>query len=42
MRSVRVIVAGGDGFCGWPTALRLSSAGHHVVVLDNLVRRRWD
>jgi UDP-sulfoquinovose synthase len=37
-----VIVAGGDGFCGWPTALRLSSAGHHVVVLDNLVRRRWD
>jgi UDP-sulfoquinovose synthase len=39
---VRIIVAGGDGFCGWPTALHLAVAGHEVVVLDNLIRRRWD
>jgi UDP-sulfoquinovose synthase len=42
MRSMRVIIAGGDGFCGWPTALHLSRAGHEVVLLDNLIRRRWD
>jgi UDP-sulfoquinovose synthase len=42
MRTMRIIIAGGDGFCGWPTALRLSNAGHHVVLLDNLIRRRWD
>jgi len=39
---VRVLIAGGDGFCGWATALHLSSAGHEVVLLDNLIRRRWD
>jgi len=39
---MRIIIAGGDGFCGWPTALRLSTAGHQVVLLDNLIRRRWD
>jgi UDP-sulfoquinovose synthase len=42
MRSMRIIVAGGDGFCGWPTALHLSRRGHEVVLLDNLIRRRWD
>jgi UDP-sulfoquinovose synthase len=39
---VRVLIAGGDGFCGWATALHLSAAGHDVAVLDNLIRRRWD
>jgi len=39
---MRIVVAGGDGFCGWPTALRLSRAGHEVVLLDSLIRRRWD
>jgi UDP-sulfoquinovose synthase len=39
---VRIIVAGGDGFCGWPTALHLSAAGDQVLVLDNFIRRRWD
>jgi UDP-sulfoquinovose synthase len=39
---MRVFVLGGDGFCGWPTALYLSSRGHDVAVLDNLSRRRWD
>ena len=36
----RVIVLGGDGFCGWPTALGLSAAGHSVTIVDNLSRRR--
>ena len=32
---MRIIIAGGDGFCGWPTALHLSASGHEVVLLDN-------
>ena len=40
--SVRVLVAGGDGFCGWPTALYLSSQGHDVFIADNYSRRGWD
>ena len=39
---MRVIVLGGDGFCGWPTALHLSARGHEVVIVDNLSRRRID
>jgi len=39
---MRVIVAGGDGFCGWPTALHLSRRGYHVVLVDNLYRRKID
>jgi UDP-sulfoquinovose synthase len=39
---MRVLVLGGDGFCGWPTALYLSARGHEVAILDNLSRRRWD
>lgn len=39
---MRVLVAGGDGFCGWPTALYLSSRGHDVSIADNLSRRGWD
>src|SRR5579875_3777816 len=39
---MRIAIAGGDGFCGWATALHLSRAGHEVIVLDNLIRRRWD
>ena len=39
---MRLIVAGGDGFCGWPTALYLSAQGHEVFILDNLSRRAWD
>jgi len=39
---MRVLVLGGDGFCGWPTALYLSSRQYEVAVLDNLVRRAWD
>jgi UDP-sulfoquinovose synthase len=39
---VKVLIAGGDGFCGWATGLHLSAAGHEVVLADNLIRRRWD
>jgi UDP-sulfoquinovose synthase len=39
---VRILVLGGDGYLGWPTALHLSHAGHDVAVADNLVRRRYD
>ena len=39
---MRVIVCGGDGFCGWPTALHLSARGHDVAILDSLIRRQWD
>ncbi|TKD72528.1 NAD-dependent epimerase/dehydratase family protein [Pseudalkalibacillus hwajinpoensis] len=39
---MRIIVAGGDGFCGWPTALYLSKQGHDVTIVDNMIRRKWD
>jgi UDP-sulfoquinovose synthase len=39
---MNIIVAGGDGFCGWPTALYLSGKGHAVTIVDNLIRRKWD
>jgi UDP-sulfoquinovose synthase len=39
---VQIIVLGGDGFCGWPTALHLSANGHDVTIVDNLVRRKID
>ena len=39
---MKVIVLGGDGFCGWPTALHLSSEGHDVTIIDNLSRRNID
>ncbi|ESR23899.1 NAD-dependent epimerase/dehydratase family protein [Lutibaculum baratangense] len=39
---MKVIVLGGDGFCGWPTSLHLSRRGHDVVIVDNLSRRKID
>lgn len=39
---MRVLVIGGDGYCGWATALYLSNQGHDVAILDSLVRRLWD
>ncbi|MES1937045.1 NAD-dependent epimerase/dehydratase family protein [Salinisphaera hydrothermalis] len=38
----RILILGGDGFCGWPTALHLSDAGHEVIIVDNLSRRMID
>src|SRR5699024_8715178 len=40
--AMKIVVAGGDGFCGWPTALYLSQKGHDVTIVDNLVRRDID
>src|ERR1051325_2073985 len=39
---MRILILGGDGFCGWPTALYLSQRGHDVEIVDNLSRRLWD
>jgi UDP-sulfoquinovose synthase len=39
---MRVLVLGGDGFCGWPTSLYLSDRGHDVTICDNLSRRKID
>ncbi len=39
---MKVVILGGDGFCGWPTALHLSQRGHAVAIVDNLSRRNID
>ena len=39
---MRILIAGGDGFCGWPTVLYFSERGHEVAIVDNLIRRTWD
>ena len=39
---MKVIVFGGDGFCGWPNALHVSQLGHEVIIVDNLSRRKID
>ncbi len=38
----KIIILGGDGFCGWPTALHLSNCGFDIVIVDNLSRRNID
>lgn len=40
--TMKVLVLGGDGFCGWPTSLHLSMRGHDVTIVDNLSRRNID
>lgn len=39
---MKILILGGDGFCGWPTALHLSGQGHDVTIVDNLSRRHID
>ena len=39
---MRICVLGGDGYCGWATALHLSRMGHVVTIVDNFLRRQWD
>src|SRR6266436_4701295 len=39
---MKIAVLGGDGYCGWATALYLSKQGHTVAIVDNFVRRLWD
>jgi len=38
---MRILILGGDGYLGWPTAMRFSLRGHDVSVVDNFARRRW-
>ena len=39
---MRILVLGGDGYLGWPTAMYLSARDHHVAVLDNFSKRGWE
>ncbi|QEY32546.1 NAD-dependent epimerase/dehydratase family protein [Synechococcus sp. RSCCF101] len=39
---MKVLVLGGDGFCGWPCAVNLADHGHDVLIVDNLSRRKID
>jgi UDP-sulfoquinovose synthase len=39
---MKIAVLGGDGYCGWATALYLSAKGHTVSIVDNFIRRLWD
>ena len=39
---MKICILGGDGYCGWATALYLSGKGHAVSIVDNFVRRQWD
>ncbi len=41
-KPLNILILGGDGFCGWPTALHLSARGHKVAMVDNLSRRNID
>ena len=39
---MKILVLGGDGFCGWPCAVNLADQGHDVLIIDNLSRRKID
>jgi UDP-sulfoquinovose synthase len=39
---LRILILGGDGYLGWPTAMHLSARGHRVAVLDNMAKRGWE
>jgi UDP-sulfoquinovose synthase len=39
---MRILVLGGDGYLGWPTAMYFSQLGHDVLVVDNLAKRQWE
>ena len=41
-RRQRVLILGGDGYLGWPTAMYLSARGHEVAVADNFAKRDWE
>jgi UDP-sulfoquinovose synthase len=40
--ALRILILGGDGFCGWPTSVHLSARGHDVLIVDNFARRMAD
>jgi UDP-sulfoquinovose synthase len=37
---MRILILGGDGYLGWPTAMHFSARGHEVHVVDNYMRRQ--
>jgi UDP-sulfoquinovose synthase len=39
---MNIVILGGDGYCGWATALYLSQKGHEVSIVDSFARRQWD
>ncbi len=39
---MKIAVLGGDGYCGWATALYLSRKGHSLAIVDSFARRQWD
>src|SRR3954470_13857427 len=39
---MRILILGGDGYLGWPTAMAFSGQGHEVMVVDNLAKRQWE
>lgn len=39
---MRILILGGDGYLGWPTAMHFSARGHDVGVLDNMIKRQWE
>jgi UDP-sulfoquinovose synthase len=39
---MRILVLGGDGYLGWPTAMYFSGRGHEVAVVDNMIKRYWE
>jgi len=41
-RPMRILILGGDGYLGWPTAMYFSQLGHEVMVVDNLAKRQWE
>src|SRR3954452_21245391 len=38
---MKILILGGEGYCGWPTELHMSDGGHDVAIVDNLLRRRF-
>src|SRR5665213_4372712 len=39
---MRILILGGDGYLGWPTAMYLSNTGHEITVVDNFAKRQWE
>jgi UDP-sulfoquinovose synthase len=39
---MRVLILGGDGYLGWPTAMNLANSGYEITVVDNFAKRQWE
>ena len=39
---MNVLILGGDGYLGWPTAMHFSSKNHNVTLIDNYIKRKWE